>query len=1300
MKSFAWLLVMAPLGSMAADVRDPAAHTVVVPYEVGEKFDESKAQRFYVDYADFQRLWELAKESRRPASVKEDEAESKAAPEAVVKGILYDAQITAQGLEMVARMEVLTRGAPWAKLELGNLRAAATIKQDEVDVAAAAAVFMVDGVPAVMTEDGAAVLIEKAGEHVVEWRFTVPLLEGWEEVRLLLPEVPATMIRVKSGSGEGVPRLDVPVIGSRGTVVRDETGSSVSAAMGSANRVRVIRQPLAQVVGSEVAPAQAKAENMVWVFPGMERVTSSVEFDFEGTERRQVAVELAGDLQVELVESVPPGVTTLRKEGERQWVEVDFPQAVTNWAKVLVSASREVADLGMRTVPKATGVAARQTGEWSMVGSEKRMVKPGANLGMERVESAKGGRDDAGTFRWRDEQLPQYEVLLPVDRSKAQMEVVYQLSAQKAEMMAAMTLSPGGAKLSAVKVRVPPGYEVQAVSGARIISWHRSEGGLEVLLDDAVESEARLLVHVAKSVSEAAAEWKLEALVPVGFAKVETTALIAAHVADEVKLSFEKSAELREVDVTSVKSALEVVEPLVVKHALVSERSDWSGSVMLTRQAAKFVADAVLLARAGEQGLELRQRIGVEVEQGALAEVVVRLPEQLPEARVAGTGVRDVQTRIEAGMRVYEVRLQREFLQRVDFEMEMELPLNGEVAVPVVQVEGARQVRRFLVVDNAGTREMRLDEGGAVSTAAGSLPFAPGDLSRPQDFRLAAGNGPRVSFTQLESTAGNAAIITLAEITSALRSNGDRWDTVVYSLSNRSLQFLPVKLAEGAELVEVSVGEQAVRADRSSKDAGVYLVPLIQMRAGESSQQVRLVYRLPGKGGDRPGKGLRLDDPQLVGLSAERTLWNVWVPPGFEPKRFDGNMDEIGEEGQALEKQQSLLSEVSRFNRVMKSDEMGEMDKKMALSNAQKAIAKLMEYGEVVSSRGAYESKPRERKGVESKVEQLRGAVQQQLGEQQAILTENRISVENLNFRMDQVKSATREGKDSEWKDNRGASAAAKPMEPEMGVAVNDTTRLKEDFLAKPEPVEPNKKSKGQKPAPAQQQMQVQASNNARATAKPVTELDSAHQGKIAELTKSLKLGYSYANLGDFDNAEKAFTEALKVDPLNGAARRGLEQIESKRAGFFDTARSNQRAAMLNDVNKAWEEQLSGGGVVAATPMDPFSAPAAPAAPAPAPMDPQMVADAMDDKPAVGEMVMALPPSSQLKPVGRVSLRIEVPLEGKVYHFSKLKDHALLELDVVEPWEEWRWFGLWGTLLGVSVLGGMEWRRRRGTVEK
>jgi len=82
------------------------------------------------------------------------------------------------------------------------------------------------------------------------------------------------------------------------------------------------------------------------------------------------------------------------------------------------------------------------------------------------------------------------------------------------------------------------------------------------------------------------------------------------------------------------------------------------------------------------------------------------------------------------------------------------------------------------------------------------------------------------------------------------------------------------------------------------------------------------------------------------------------------------------------------------------------------------------------------------------------------------------------------------------------------------------------------------------------------------------------HLREVNTVSSKLTLGKGYLELGDYDRAERAFNEALTVDPFNTAARRGLENVERHRMNYFDAAEDHTRARALAAVTGAWESPV------------------------------------------------------------------------------------------------------------------------------
>ena len=805
---------------------------------------------------------------------------------------------------------------------------------------------------------------------------------------------------------------------------------------------------------------------------------------------------------------------------------------------------------------------------------------------------------------------------------------------------------------------------------------------------------ARLVLHVAKTLPRANATWKLEPLKLPQFKNHDGTALIAVHAADDVKLEFDTADRmLSEVDPATIRAVVSVAPPLTVKRALKIGKMDWSATVALARQTPKFAVDAVLLAQATDDGLKFSQQVAVLIEQGALNRVTLRMPKDLPEARVLGPLVRDAQSKIVGEFRDYEVSFQSDVLDRVDFSMDFETPLEGEKVLPVLQMPEAGRMKKFFIVDNASSREMKTNAGGAVAAVKESLPSVPEGLLRPVFYRADEKSSVKLVFSQLESTVGNAAIITLAEITSALRPNGERMETIVYSLANRSLQFLPVKLPADVELIEVSVGGQNVRADRAENSSTKnkdgrreYLVPLIQMRPGELSQQVRLVYRLPAREKNLEARQ-EMDDPELVGLSAERTLWNVWLPNKFVMKKFDGNMEEVPQVVIEDEKQMQRVSDAARLNRLLQSGNLEDRDVKEAWGNANKALNEVKSY----QAKKRSDAKPREvykeKEGRKAKQELQAQAYDYELEKQAE--TQSKLLSQNS----ETLSKGGKENPQARKNPGKDANANWNKQDSGQSLVINENTTYASNSLSNSSNV-------------------VAFNDNVQ-----VDQGFLAPQGQVNAPAAGQKADSSGANT--YNGGTVVSGGVLKAQPQSQTSpnqsgeQQSLNITNNGRASQVANPKSSQSAELAAAKPQAqFEGTINYGSPIQTQGTDALGNPV----PAGGPQgltksgaggnnltDAPSVTTRSGSRATVEVVREFVYPSEfnppQLKPVGRVSLAVEVPLEGTVYHFRKLKDHALIEMDVKKPLESRQTNALWTLAGGGVVLLGIEaltrWRRKR-----
>jgi len=86
--------------------------------------------------------------------------------------------------------------------------------------------------------------------------------------------------------------------------------------------------------------------------------------------------------------------------------------------------------------------------------------------------------------------------------------------------------------------------------------------------------------------------------------------------------------------------------------------------------------------------------------------------------------------------------------------------------------------------------------------------------------------------------------------------------------------------------------------------------------------------------------------------------------------------------------------------------------------------------------------------------------------------------------------------------------------------------------------------------------------------------LSPEHVKKVQDVEHSLQKASSLQDLGEYDNAIKEFQEALRGDPYNTAARRGMERVEQRKGQYQQSARDHRRAAMISHVDSMWEDQV------------------------------------------------------------------------------------------------------------------------------
>jgi general secretion pathway protein D len=79
------------------------------------------------------------------------------------------------------------------------------------------------------------------------------------------------------------------------------------------------------------------------------------------------------------------------------------------------------------------------------------------------------------------------------------------------------------------------------------------------------------------------------------------------------------------------------------------------------------------------------------------------------------------------------------------------------------------------------------------------------------------------------------------------------------------------------------------------------------------------------------------------------------------------------------------------------------------------------------------------------------------------------------------------------------------------------------------------------------------------------------HTQNVDKVRRALYTAEGNFNLGKYDDAKREYSNALRLDPYNSAARRGLEQVAVAKSDYYRAAYDHTRAELLGQVDAAWE---------------------------------------------------------------------------------------------------------------------------------
>lgn len=1301
----------------------PAPDFVIVPYDPTKPAAQQKPDQLYLPYPRFLELWESAKANRKGPKL-----ENAPVP-FVLSTARYEGVLGERTMTFTGKLDVTTYNESWVEVPLPF---------KDVKVSG----LKIDGVAAAF--DGARIVVEKSGRHQVEVAFEIPFARGAQSLEWGVPRTGATLLELTLPDA----RTRATVTPGSGVIERAENGKNhITAALGTTDRVRVdwkATTGAARVAESALATLRTQLVSRI----GREEIVTEFTFSFPGARQDKFTVYFDKALTLTKLDAVNVKSWRLAIEDTRQALEIVLNEPVDESYSFQIGAERPLAALPADLKAPLLSAAARRVeyAALALGAGERIELTPKPEAGQRQVPwDRPPGNGERVVAAYAGAGQPAYRVALRETQREARIDYVYQVNRRKIELIASLQLYAHGDDVSTTTLSLPAQFDVQAVESERLQDWWREGDTLHLRFRGATPGRTPLVVYLVRQYAAAPTDLDVRPLVLDGFKKVEGEAVVAAH--KGVEATMKLSADAKEMAPDKAATDFQILPPLERKRGFSFKTQTFSAQVALAALPARTTALWVMNAQAHEGWVALSTHARLTMRQGSIDRVTYSLPATVPEARVSGDEVRETRSRVEGDRRIYEVQFQNDVYESVEFTLDLELPNPGELALPTIAFPDAQMTSGYVLTDNASEFEMKLKTSGVDPAPASEVPFLP-ELSKAAGvFRTQPNWTVTMGVERLEKAAARAAFVAWADLTTALRRDGTEWHRATYRLQNRSLQFLPVKMPAGAELMSVRVAGQSVRAD-AGKVGGTsaILVPLIKTKPGDLSYNVELVYRVNAPAlGWRTGRNL--DDPELLGITVERTFWNVWLPEDRKLASSSGNMEPVLAEVNKADKLEGALQEVKALNAIANStkasfdarcnaiDNIERLKKEIEVENRDENFS--WQLGQYSLNRGQSPSPTPAEEAVGKK-----GITQQ--GEY--VANKRR----EVTAQLDQEVAKARQANADLGRPNQGevvgtntVTAGTRSGASSISANAIDALIFNQNGQAQLAPRQQALNLNGVTLAPAQQGLDLNSNLQGTSNLNPQRWLSNATVAPNAT-TATPAPSAPGSNFYFNDNVvlqQKVAKPETKAEAKPSATAKSKQTITANPAGTnvfsaggtqgyavetpvitlnnngLNTARGNtlrNQEEQMNRQQEAAQQQPQQQQRAAQAPAAPAPAnqPGAPMAPPPAVpgLEPPVPSPAADRplRPMISSLAgvftdpqFAQSGAQQLQPAGRVSLAVDFPTEGQLYHFKKVKANAQLGLTVTTPETLVRWQYLAAAVALAGVLLGLDrWAGRRSRARK
>ncbi len=776
------------------------------------------------------------------------------------------------------------------------------------------------------------VAITTPGLHVIDFQFSVPARLSGTTGSFTLPLLPTPT---------GKLTLELPAkglsvrINGSSTVFRRVTQGDVQSIefpVDKGGDLSIVWQP-EQAKGAAAAVVHVDSAQAITLTDAGIRVSTGFQYRVRQGGVGDVTFSLPARLRLQAVNGADVGGWELQGDGDDRKLRVIFRRNVTDSTQLTIEAFLdervhseavvvEIPQLMPHEVTNEIGQVAVFAGNQFTLRAEK--VESLSQVDADKFNtSVPVSRPNvAPQLAYRFSKRP-FILNLRVTRQESQAHVTAQqaafVSLRKQQLTTRLVYNLTGAPRSSFNIVLPAGYVVLDVKATGLHDWslgkRDDESLLTIDLDGPRLGVAEVVLSGVVPRDDDAASVSLIFPRPKDATKVTSTA--AVWLDEEFTGTLDNFDGWRSVDAALVSQELRAVRPNhSVQFAFQSSASGTTPiSIKLFRATPKLAANGLAMVSVTDVAIVHTLALQWQIDSATTDSLVFTTPSFLAgRLEFTGSGIRE-STHVDAGngRTRWTIWLRTPVSGKYFAAAVATLPpATGEVQAPAIvfersgnaapgdAIEGQRQYVLLINLSQSQltsatpelTESVQREDVPVVVDQ--SLVDQATELVRVKQLLTA----PRWTLQTFAQTASAPASVNVADLTTVISRDGTYRGQAVYTIKNRSRQFLALRLPPDTELLSVFVGNVPSRAVTTKRNnVPLQLIALPKTSAASLSFPVRVIWRgrlsaaLP-----KAARALRqeFDIPAPIvvtqqedadfGIPVARTRWTVWMPEDLDAK--------------------------------------------------------------------------------------------------------------------------------------------------------------------------------------------------------------------------------------------------------------------------------------------------------------------------------------------------------------------------------------------------------------------------------